>query len=60
MTDREKLKALHRRLLDEQQRIISGAAEVEALPSAGLLARIAALESAIVAVEAMIEDNPGP
>lgn len=58
MTDPDKLKALHRRLLEEQRRIITGAAEVDALPSAGLLTRIATLESAIVAVEAILEENP--
>jgi hypothetical protein len=57
MTDREKLDTLHRRLLDEQRRMILAAANVDALPSSAVLGRLADLELAIAAVEAMIEDD---
>lgn len=55
LTLRQKLARLHRRILDEQKRKILAAAEVDALPSSAVLARIAELELAISAVKAELE-----
>lgn len=50
-----KLTALRERLLDAQRQIIHAAAEAGTVPSDNALRKIADLEVAIGAVEAMIE-----
>lgn len=52
-----KLVALRQKLLDAQRGLILQAAESEVVPASGALRRIAELESAIVATEAILEEE---
>lgn len=52
-----KLVVLRQRLLEAQRGLILQAAESETLPPSGALRQIADLESAIIATEAIIEEE---
>ena len=59
MTTRGKIEALYRRLMDERRKVVETAAESCVLPPAKLIAYLADLDSAIVAVESVLEDRTG-
>lgn len=52
---KDKLKALRDRLLSAQRELLNAAAEADIIPSDNTLRKIADLEVAIGAVEAMLE-----
>ena len=54
--DREKLRALLRQLKEAQHHALAVAAGRRVMPTSGALRRIAALESALAAVENMAEE----
>jgi uncharacterized coiled-coil protein SlyX len=53
----EKLKALSKRLKDEQRRLLLAAAETPALPSLSTIQRVADLELNIAAIENTLSDE---
>ncbi|MCW6507664.1 hypothetical protein [Lichenifustis flavocetrariae] len=57
MSVERKLIALRKRLVEAQRGLILQAAETETVPAAGALRQISDLESAIVAIETMIEEQ---
>ena len=57
MTEREKVEALHKRLLDEQRRLILAAADVATVPAAGAMARTSDLELTIEAADVMLDEG---
>jgi hypothetical protein len=57
MVMERKLVALRQKLLDAQRGLILQAAESETVPASGALRQIAELESAIVATEAILEEE---
>ncbi len=59
MTTRAKLIALHARMAAEQRALLLQAAEAGTLPPWQTLKHVAYLESAILAVEAMIDEGEG-
>lgn len=52
----KKLTALRGRLVEQQQKLISQAAQADGLPTEGAIRKISDLENAIMAVEHMIEE----
>ena len=56
MAEHERIEALHRRLIEERRRIVEGAAETGLVPPKSLLAYLADLDSAALAVEAVLEE----
>ena len=59
LTTRAKLVALHTRMVAEQRTLLMQAAEAGTSPPWQTLRHVAYLESAILAVEAMIEERAG-
>ena len=59
MTDYTKIEALCRRLISERRKLVETAAPSGALPPDKLLAYLADLDSAVVAVEAVLADRTG-
>ena len=57
MAGQEKVEALYHRLVDERRKVVETAAESAALPPAKFLGYLADLDGAIVAVEAVLEDQ---
>ena len=57
MAGQEKVEALYHRLVDERRKVVESAAESTALPPAKFLGYLADLDGAIVAVEAVLEDQ---
>ena len=55
MADHERIEALHRRLIAERRRVVEGAAETGLVPPKGLLTYLADLDSATLAVEAVLD-----
>lgn len=53
----EKLKALSKKLKDEQRRLLFAAAEMPALPSLSTIQRVADLELNIAAIENTLSDE---
>jgi len=56
----KKLTALRGRLVEQQQKLISQAAQSGGLPTDGAIRKISDLENAIMAVEHMIEELSQP
>jgi hypothetical protein len=52
-----RLKALSRRLRAEQANVIHAAADIDAVPARSVLERISMLESAIIAVDSLMDDE---
>lgn len=55
MTERTKIEALHHHLVEERRKVVEIAAESGVLPPVNLLAYLADLDSATLAVEAVLD-----